>query len=49
MKVRLGKKAIAEELLEIAAIYIDSCEDEYHSDSFYTATFLVTLARSYLK
>jgi len=49
MKVYLGKKAIAKELLEIADMYVDSCKDEYHKSTFYTAVFLVILARSYLK
>jgi len=41
MKVYLGKKAIAKELLEIADMYVDSCKDEYHKSTI--------LARSYLK
>ena len=49
MKAYFGKKAIVSQLLKIADLYIDSCEDEYHKDTHYMGIFLVTLAKRYLK
>lgn len=43
-----GRKDICNQLLEIADVYIDSCADEYHGETYAKGVFLVTLAKSYL-
>ena len=44
-----GRKDICNQLLEIADVYIDSAEDEFHMDTYSKGYFLVTLAKSYLR
>lgn len=47
--MRMGKKLVVERLLKIADVYIDSCEDEFHMETYSTGVFLTTLAKGYLK
>jgi len=46
--MNMGKKAVANELLNVADVYIDSCEDEFHLDTYNTSVVLVELAKQQL-
>jgi len=46
--MNMGKKTVATELLNVADVYIDSCEDEFHLDTYNTSVVLVELAKQQL-
>ena len=46
--MNIGKKMIAHELLEVAEVYIESCEDTFNHDTYYTSVILVELAKEQL-
>jgi len=46
--MHIGKKIMAHELLEVAEVYIDSCEDEFHQSTYNTSVILVELAKQQL-
>ena len=44
-----GRKDIANQLLEIAEVYVKACEEKFHMHLFAKGCFLVILAKDYLK
>lgn len=46
--MNIGKKITAHELLKVAEVYIESCEDTFDHDTYYTSVVLVELAKEQL-
>ena len=47
--VPVGKKFLAEQLIDVAELYIDSCEDEFHMETYSKGYIMLQLAKRELK